>query len=214
MIFLVAAGIFGLAYAIAATISGREFSAVNWTTREFSFMRDPFSETQLTNIQHNSGRFSVDPAIAPHIAGGPARPMTPRWDLVEIYRGMSPGKGKAHILLEYLQTLDHQNDNYWVEWTNSHPKAAPILWGAVRDAVHLERYDRIPEIFDQVRVDDDPKALKDALAKIMLALSLEEARVRVKAGDQAAVRQAARVGLSYGESEELRKLTPSADQAE
>jgi hypothetical protein len=206
LIFGVVASIVGLVYITAGSVNGSEFDAVNWTTRDFRFVRDPFTEAQLTNVKHSGSRFTVDPAIAAHITGGPARPVHPRWDLIQIYRGLSPGTGEAHILLEYLQASDKHGKNYWVEWTNSHPKAAPILWGAVRDAVHLERYDRLPEIFDRVRIHDDPKALKESLAKLMVELAQKEAQQQVKSGDQAAARRAARVGLSYGQSDQLRAL--------
>ncbi|MGN6547974.1 MAG: hypothetical protein ACTHK7_23270 [Aureliella sp.] len=199
-----------LVYLSASWVSGTEFDAVNWASRDFEFMRDPITETQLTSIKHSSGGFTLDASIAPLIAGGPARPALPRWDLVTIHRGMSSATGEAHILLEYLQASDYQGQNVWIEWTRSHGKAAPILWAAVRDAVHLERYDRLPEIFDQVRVDDDPKALKAALAKIMLGVAVDEAQTQMKAGDKAAARLAALVGLSYGHSDELRSLAGGA----
>lgn len=199
-----------MVYLAASWVSGTEFDAINWTSRDFEFMRDPITETQLTSIKHSSGGFTLDTSIAPLITGGPARPALPRWDLITIHRGMSSATGEAHILLEYLQASDYQGQNVWIEWTRSHRKAAPIFWAAVRDAVHLERYDRLPKIFDQVRVDDDPKVLKAELAKIMLALAVDEARARAKAGDQTAARRAALVGLSYGHSEELRSLARGA----
>jgi hypothetical protein len=200
--------IFGVGYSVAGSISGTEFDAVNWKTRHFRFMRDPFSDAQLSNVKHSgTGDFTVDKIIANHIIGGAARPVYPRWDLVRMFRGTSHGEGEALILLEYLEARSSSGSNFWVEWTTDHPQAAPILWSGVRDAVHLQRYDRLPEIFDLVRVDADPKRLKAAMAKTMITLALEEAQAQAAAGERAAAARAARVGLDYGQSDELRALS-------
>jgi hypothetical protein len=165
----------------------------------------------LTNIEHTmKGSFSLDAQIAPHISGGPIQPSRPRWDLINIHRGARFGEGDARILLRYLQTTDTMGNSYWATWTSQNPKSAPIFWAAVRDAVHLPRYDRLPEIFDAARVHRDPATLKSALDKIMLGLAVDEAKARIAANDTRAARRAATMGLTYGESSVLQSLVDGA----
>jgi hypothetical protein len=211
MFFLVVAAIVTVVYWAAASVSGLEINDVTRQVRRFQLLRDPFTDTQLTNIEHDSsGEFSPDAAIAKHIGGGPNRPNVPRWDLININRGIAFGKGEARILLEYLQANDASGNKFWVEWTTANPASAPLLWGAVRDAVHLGRYDWLPKIFDAARVHKDPAALKTALAEVMLALAIDEVKSKSAPGEESAVRRAAVMGLTYGDSPTLKAIVDSA----
>jgi hypothetical protein len=179
MILLLVATVATLVYWGASSVSGLELNAVTWQVRRFQLLRDPFTDTQLTNIKHDSsGQFSPDASIAIHIRGGPHSLRVPRWDLISINRGVIPGKGDARILLEYLNANDASGNNFWVAWTTANPACAPHLWGAVRDAVHLGRYDWLPKIFDAARVHKDPSALKAALAEVLSALTVDEAQTK------------------------------------
>lgn len=213
MAFLVVALVGTLIYWAAASVSGEEFNVVTWQVRSFEFMRDPLTDTQLTSIRRKiKTSFTLDPAIAAHIAGGKIAPRQPRWDLVHIARGTKFGLGDATILLRYLEATDASNDLYWVAWTNEHPKAAPILWGAVRDAVHLARYDRLPDLFDAAREAVEPEPLRAAIDKTMLALAEEEARALLAADDRLQARRVATLGLSYGQSNALQAVLDAQAQ--
>ena len=201
------------AYFAAGVVGGVELDVTTWKTRQFQFFVDPFTDYQLTYVYHDStDEFVVDPAIAVHIVGGPGRPGSPRWDLVSIYRSIRLGTGEARILMDYLQIRNRENELTWVAWTNENPTAAPFLWSAVRDAVHLRRYDRLHDIFDAARIHRDPKLLKSDLDKIMLDLAIDEVGRRKKAGDAKAAVEAAKVGLAYGDSPDLHDL-PSETSA-
>lgn len=211
LLSIVLAVIVLLFYWAGASVSGVELDATTWQTRRFEFLRDPFTDTQLTNVRHTqSGQFTLDPAIAVHIGGGPIRPRQPRWDLVSIHRGARSGQGDARVLLRYLRATDSSNDLYWVKWTSDHPQAAAILWRAVRDVVHLERYDHLPEIFDAARVDDQAGKLRARLQQIMLAAAGDEAQKRIAAGDRASALRAATLGVTYGQSPELQAVIDDA----
>lgn len=204
---LLATCIIGLVYWISSGVRGTELNVALWQTRRFSYLRDPFSHRQLTAIEHDTGGFTLDAAIVPHVQGGPIAPSV-RWDLVEISHGAGLQRGDAHILIQYLTAGNTGGKPYWTEWTDKHATAAPILWAAVRDAVHLQRYDSLPDIFETARTETEPGPLKLALDKIMHTVSLNEARARLAANDQAGAQRAAKLGLRYGDSEELRGIAP------
>lgn len=162
--------------------SGREFDAGSWTFRRFTFIRNPLTGRQFSGINRNLD-FPVPANIITHITGGPLAPGT-RWDLVEIYKGPSQYRGQARILLDYLSALDQKNNYYWEDWTTRHPKAAPVLWSAVRDCVHLPRYDRLADIFEAARITTEPEELKNKLDEIMLDIARDEAQFQKSRGNQ------------------------------
>lgn len=199
-------------YLLAGLVGGVEFDVTSWKTRKFQFVVDPFTDSQLTYIYYDSSQeFVIDPVIAPFLAGGVIRPANPRWDLVSIYRSISSAKGEAGILLRYLQAKNVDDELTWVVWTNKNASTAPIFWGAVRDAVHLQRYDRLHAIFEAARLDTSPATLKKTLDEIMLTLAIDDASRHRQSGNAKAARTAALVGLAYGDSHELRTLVGESD---
>lgn len=174
---------------------GREFDAGSFTFRSFTFVRNPFTGGQLTGIHHTAD-FPVPTSITPHITGGPLAPGS-RWDLVELYKGPSYCLGEAQVLLDYLSALDQQNNYFWDHWTTQHPKAAPVLWSAVRDCVHLARYDRLPEIFEAGRATTDPAKLKSMLTKIMLDITADETKLQTELGNDARKKRAQQLAEAY-----------------
>lgn len=174
---------------------GREFDASTWTFRRFTFVRNPLTGNQFSGINRNND-FAVAPKILTYISGGPLAPGT-RWDLVEIYKGPSRYGGQAHILLDYLSALNQKNNYYWEDWTNEHPKAAPIFWSAVRDCVHLPRYDRLPELFETARTITDPVELKSQLNNRMLDIAQDEIELQTAAGNLEAKERAEKLLKAY-----------------
>lgn len=166
---------------IVGITHGREFDVVNWSFRSFTFVRNPLTGKQFSSIKRSSD-FTVPANIIPLASGGPLAPSS-RWDLVEIYKGPSHSVGEAQILLNYLSALNQQNDYFWDVWTTKNPKAAPILWSAVRDCVHLPRYDRLPEIFEIGRSITEPAQLKSKLNQIMLDIARDEAKLQSELGN-------------------------------
>ncbi len=188
------------------SVSGREFDALTWSTRSFSYMREPFTGTQLTGVAYTNDQASTS-IITSHIGGGVNNPGVARWDLLAIYRSSRMAVGRAQILVDYLKATDIDRQPYWENWTTNHPQAAPVLWGAVRDCVHLPRYDRLPEIFETARTQTDPSKLKTLLSAIMVRIALEEAKAQLASGDSAAARRALKMGLFYDPlSEELKRV--------
>lgn len=180
---------------IVGITHGREFDANSWAFRSFTFVRNPLTGNQFTSI-HRSSDFPVPAAISALTKGGPLAPGT-RWDLVELYKGPSYCVGEAQVLLDYLSALDQQNNYFWDAWTTSHPKAAPILWSAVRDCVHLRRYDRLPELFEAARTTADPGELKPILTQIMLEIADDEAQLQTELGDESAKKRALLLADAY-----------------
>lgn len=174
---------------------GREFDAGNWTFRKFTFVRNPLTGNQLGGINRDSD-FPIPPSITALTTGGPLAPGS-RWDLVEMYKGPAYCVGQAQVLLDYLSAFDQQNNYYWQTWTNHHPNAAPVLWSAVRDCVHLPRYDRLPEIFETARTTTDPAKLKAELNRVMLDIANDEAQLQAALGNQEAKNRAETLKNAY-----------------
>jgi hypothetical protein len=124
-----------------------------------------------------------------------------RWDLVAIRQGMRSGNGEAQVLLKYLEATDPDRENIWANWTKKHPEMARIFWPAVRDTVLLERYDCLPEIFDTVRLQKDPAALKNALVSRIRGLLAEQSALPQAAKDHSSAKLLQQLELSYGVSE-------------
>lgn len=173
---------------IVGITQGREFDAGSWTFRKFNFLRNPLTGNQFSGINRSSD-FSIPPNITTLTTGGPIAPGS-RWDLVEMYKGPAYCVGQAQILLDYLSAFDQQNNYYWQVWTTEHPQAAPILWAAVRDCVHLPRYDRLAEIFETARSTSDPAKLKAQLNKIMVDIAKDEAELQASLGNTQAQKRA------------------------
>lgn len=175
------------------------------TSRSFSYTLNPFTGSQWTGVSHeNTSRFTVDPSILPFIAGGPIAPTTARWDLIDIQRASQYGIGDAKILLEYL-SLDTDRNHYWTEWTQANPLAAPVLWSAVRDCVPLAT---LRSLARTVRNGSHPNrcdASEIGTGQNQCS-GLPAKKLDHAAGDTAAARRAAQLGLSYGQSDELKLL--------
>ena len=183
---------------VLGTTYGREFDAGAWTFRKYSFLRNPITGRQLTGIEHTSD-FTVPTNIKGLVAGGPLAPGT-RWDLVEISATAGTARGQAHVLLDYLSAFDRQNNFYWETWTTQHGTAAAILWPAVRDCVHLPRYDRLPELFDAARTTVDPMQLKAKLDQLMLDIAEDEIKFQTAAGNSEAVKRATILKNAYSKN--------------
>lgn len=183
---------------IVGITQGREFDAVNWTFRSFTFVRNPLTGSQFSSIRRTSD-FPVPANIIALTKGGPLAP-SQRWDLVEIYKGPSFCVGEAQILLNYLSALDQQNTYFWEVWTTKYPQAAPVLWSAVRDCVHLPRYDRLPEIFETARTTTDPVELKSKLNEIILDIAQDEAKLQAALGNAEAKLRAEKLADIYSKS--------------
>ncbi len=100
-----------------------------------------------------------------------------------MYKGPAYCSGQAQILLDYLSALDSENNYFWLTWTDKNPKAAPVLWSAVRDCVHLPRYDRLPELFETARSTTEPEKLKLKLKELMLDIAQDEAQLQASLGN-------------------------------
>ncbi|MCC6507650.1 MAG: hypothetical protein IT423_00975 [Pirellulaceae bacterium] len=204
LLFLLFAGLIAW---ISGRVTGEEFDALSWSVRSFAYTRNPFTGGQFTGVLNDTtSRFTIDPVILPFVTGGPIAPKTARWDLIDIQRASQYGIGDAKILLEYLRALDTDQNNYWTVWTQKNPLAAPVLWTAVRDCVHLPRYDRLPDLFEKARVQTNPQRLKADIAKIMVSIASEEARSLAAAGQKSEAARAAQLGLMYGQNDELKQL--------
>jgi hypothetical protein len=199
--------ILGVYYRAVSQVSGLELDVTSWQTRRFAFAADPFSQRQLTAISHTPAALpAVDPAIAAYMTGGPARPASPRWDLVAIQRGATSRNGAAQVLFAYLAPKVGQANWDWVAWTTNHPQQAAVFWGAVRDLIHLDLYTRLPVLFDLPPLNLPHAEFSQRIAATMLQVTLEEARLGSQAGRAAEAAGIARVGLTYAASPELAAL--------
>ncbi len=195
---IVGLGILLCVFWLTGSVSGREFNPSTWATRSFTYTRNPFTMDQWSGIEHDAFGLTLDADILKLVtAPGPIPPPSTRWDLWDIRSGSGVGVGEARILWTYLYAPDSRTGTFWTRWTHENPTAAPVLWSAVRDCVHLPRYDQLPAIFEVARTHTDSSELKRAIEPIMVRMSLETGRSSLKAGDKAQATRAGKLGLEY-----------------
>ncbi len=203
---IVALSVFAIVFSIQSSVSGAEFDPVSWTIRDFEFRQNPWTQKQMGSISQSTRTTTIDPAILKLINGGPFAPSVQRWDLVDISVGTKSEQGPASVLLKYLDASNPSGNGYWTEWTTANPSAAVHLWSAVRDAVHLDRYHWLPQLFDLAESAKDAQSLDKSLSEFMASQALKEAKESEQLGNASETLRLASAGLKYVEKDELKQL--------
>lgn len=203
----------GLFYYQATKVSGIEINVRDWSIREFSLRRDPFTGIQLFGIRHSSDvaqglawdevpeslKCNLDANIRQHLDLQTNK--TDRWDLILLHPGGR--EGDAKVLFDLLNAYDRQYDRFWVGWSSDHPQEAAILWPAAQDLVYLQFYALLPGLFQLALVSGDDYDLEAAIDAYMLDQIANQCTLLQKADRSVVCTEAAQVGLTYGDSERL-----------
>jgi hypothetical protein len=201
-------------YLQSTLVVGTELNVVNWEIRQFSFRRDPVTGLQMTGIKHTAPAYALwssgqtvatlDTAIAVHLKGYATA--SERWDLVSIAETASPSLGRASIFVHLVNIKTPAGDKRWADWSNAHPGRAKIFWPAIQDLVVLDAYAKLPPFFQLAASKQSDEDFAKELPQAVLEALTDHAQALANAGLHAAAEEAARVGLSYGESDILQQL--------
>lgn len=156
-----------LATVMFGAVHGIEFCPQTFERRSYSFYELPLIGKQVTATMHEDltgiteTTLKTDKHIAP--LGGQKD-----WHIIIGTRGYRVlRKGDASILVQYLDTKDHDEDLRWVKWSDEHPKLAAVFWPAVQTLARHELYIFMPDLFDVAQSHDDPAKLKQALDEFL-----------------------------------------------
>lgn len=126
------------------TVSGYEFSPDDFTARQFSYRRSPFTKTLRSDRQNTAHDFACSAMIDDgHITVVNSTPQ--RWDLFEENRQSSDrldSEFDARFLTLFLDHNAHQ-------WTVEYPKKAAFLWPEIAKLARSGLYLPIAEIMTQ-----------------------------------------------------------------
>lgn len=219
LLFLI---ILGLIYFQAALVVGTELNAHTWQVRQFSFRRDPFTNTQLSGISYSTPKYlaawhdTPDQQFATpnskiskylNLSSRPAE----RWDLIQVSSSTS-SPGQASILIDLLQARDYQYDEVWPKWTTDNPGKAKILWPAVQDLVALELYAKLPRAFELTRVASSLEEFQSAVVDYVQSTVLEHCQRLTDQGKFVQAVDAARIALNYNDHDELQAIVDADRQ--
>ena len=203
----------GLFYYQATKVSGIEINVRDWSVREFSLRRDPFTGTQLYGIRYSSEVYEglawdeIPESLKCDLSGSIRTHLNlqtnqaDRWDLILLEPGRQ--EGDAKILFDLLNAYDSNYDCFWVSWSDDHKKEAAIFWPAAQDLVNLKFYSLLPGLFQLALPSGDDYDLKAAIDDYMTDQIAAQCKLLLKAGLESKCQESAKVGLAYGDSEQL-----------
>jgi hypothetical protein len=170
-----------LVYLQFTLVVGAELNTGSWELREFSFRRDPFTNTQLTGIYYTpfsrGGTWISASANAPSLPDSSirayltAKNLEPsRWDLVRIDDGLE-SVGRASILVRLIDSGQFGTRKYWIDWSNDQPKKAAVLWPAAQRLVAENDYNELPDLFEFALYEKDDTAFMNAVSDYLKAIA-------------------------------------------
>jgi hypothetical protein len=190
-------------------VTGVEFNPKSWQVREFEFWADPFTNLQLTGIQHDSTSIAIDSSILGCLSKS-SEPDSDRWDLVELSDFRStPSIGPASVLVDSLTTHKYgwsaRPITFWTTWTSSNPTKAKSLWQAVYTLGIHHAYEAVPDILELgiLSGDDFDESLNQEMGEALL----QQAKIFEKQGKAKESSATAKAGLSFDSNNaELKQL--------
>lgn len=202
-------------------VSGIELNNQTWQMRQFSFRRDPLTNTQLTGIVHTAPPdlppwksavklATLNNAITSHLRSNLSTQA--KWDLVR--DESNTHRGGAAILVELLSAVDDKYRPYWTQWSNSHPRKAGLFWPAVQDLARVGLYAPMPELFEAALSDLSEAEFQQQIADCLQSATLERASLLMAESQNQEARSIAEVGLLYGEDPRLTQIVQQLNASE
>lgn len=170
----------GFAYFHSTRVSGLELNVGDFRLRQFSFRRDPFTNTQLSGIKYSdpgwhptwtSGKQAANPEIV--IAKHLDRTIPKRWDLVDFDGTLATAD--ANIFLTLMSASGPEGNYFWLEWTKRHPQHATVFWPAVQQLALDSNYSYLPGLFELVSdQDSDIDSFKKSVQSYLDAITQQD----------------------------------------
>ena len=144
-------------------IKGEEFSPTSFNRRVFAYVEIPLVKIQVTPVSRENTTGDLEKYLVTNKLLG-IHSEEPRWDLVWANSGQH---GEARILSTYLDSLDHEGDVVWLDWSKEHKDFAKIVWPAVAKLARQELYSFVPDLFILARSATDAKQLEKDVDLVM-----------------------------------------------
>jgi len=149
-----------LAILLFGSRAGAEISADTFSRRDYWFIEEPISGTQVFPITRESTTGALESYLQTGKLLKPPATPTGRWDL---YRAApqpdNPNHLDSQILVSYLEMMDASGDLVWLKWSRRHPHLAKILWPHVGQLAREQLYVMLPELFSTAAAHSPPPGL-------------------------------------------------------
>jgi hypothetical protein len=166
--------------------TGEEFSASDFSRRDFYYFRIPLIKLQVTPII----RRAKTSLLVKHLQNKRLIPKNGQnWELASLNAGADqPYIANELILCRYL---DQRNDDYdlrWLDWSQKNPKLARVFWPVIFRIANEDLYLLVPDLFQLARYAKDPVQLDAELRKLIIreAARIAEGELQLAHYDRAA----------------------------
>jgi tetratricopeptide (TPR) repeat protein len=171
-------------------VTGEEFSAENFTRRQFTYYEVPVLGIQVLPIDrkdttNNLERFLITEKLIDEVQTNDSQR---RWDLIVATHGSVDGtelvfsEGQARILCSYLDAEDASKKNVWMEWSKQHQELAKIVWPVVAKLARQELYTFIPDLLLAARGASNAAEFDLQLDSLLAEKYLELAKTQQQLG--------------------------------
>lgn len=154
-------------------VQGEEIATETFQRRTFAYYQLPVVELQITGITRADSTGDLENYLISEKLISVAAPKSPpdesiRWDLVRAHRFNTVfSRGEAEILCHYLDAVNADATNVWVEWSKQNPKLAKVIWPAVVSVAQQELYIFVPELLALAANATDPDVLQRELDELL-----------------------------------------------
>ena len=191
-------------------VSGREFSPITFSMRDFQFYEIPMLGLQITPIKRTGTTARTATYLRQKALINVPTPPDDVWHLVFLSRGFTGSTpADAQLLVEHLG-LQFGGNDYWRKWSTDNPKHAQILWPLVQILAQRELYILMPPLFELAQRKQSAEQLSDNLNQSLrsqyLSLILD---MRDSGRKQLATELLAEATIDFPDDDSLRKLNQS-----
>jgi tetratricopeptide (TPR) repeat protein len=171
---------------ILGYVQGEEIASETFRRRTFEYYQLPLVEIQVSGITRTDStglleNYLIDEKLISVATASPTTDESTRWDLISADRfGTVYSRGEAEILCHYLDAVDADEQNLWVEWSKEHPKLAKVIWPAIVSVAQQELYIFVPELLELAGNATDPDELKAQLTDLLSRQYLRVATTQQK----------------------------------
>lgn len=171
-------------------VTGEEFSAENFSRRQFTYYEIPMIGIQVwpidrTDKTNDLERFLISEKLINEVKTSDAQR---RWDLVLATHGSADGQqlvfseGQARILSSYLDAENADKKNVWLEWSKQHQELAKVVWPIVAKLARQELYVFIPDLLLAARGAADAAEFQQRMNRMLAEKYLDLAKTQQQLG--------------------------------
>ena len=148
-------------------VQGEEFSPDTFQRRRFSYFELPLLRVQVTPID----RIDITNSLEKHLTANgfiaPQNAASPQWDLVTVSSSSEVAEeGDALALCNYLDAVDSNGGNFWLQWTKDNDAKAKVLWPEAARLARQQLYILLPDLFRAAKGPGDAAQLRAEIARI------------------------------------------------